>query len=257
MVNGVIAYVLAFLLTTIIHEMGHWIAGIISGTNPRIHHNYVEHLNYNISNNSKSFIALAGPFLSLLQGFYGSWRYSVRDKDTRYSLFLIWFSVLGFNNVLGYFMMGPLFQVGDIGKFYQLNDVPIYVQIILCVIAAVGLLFVANRMTKPFLRFCYDAELLITPKTRKRFSFTILMLPWMIGSVIVTLLNLPIIARVSIIYPVMSGFVFIYPWQNSATVTNIMPTRNKAITRFWVGGFILLLLLVFVFKFVLPVGIGW
>ncbi len=36
--NSTVLYVIAFLLTTIIHEFGHTIIGYIYGSNPILHH---------------------------------------------------------------------------------------------------------------------------------------------------------------------------------------------------------------------------
>jgi len=43
-INAAVLYVSAFLVTTIIHEFGHALAGMYFGSNPVWHHNYVLHL---------------------------------------------------------------------------------------------------------------------------------------------------------------------------------------------------------------------
>ena len=55
----------------------------------------------------------------------------ISQKQKLGHLFLLWFSILGFNNFLGYLMTGPLFKVGDIGKTYLLLEVPCLIQIVL------------------------------------------------------------------------------------------------------------------------------
>ena len=92
-------------------------------------------------------------------------------------------------------------------------------------------------------------------KPRKSFSFHILILPWLIGSTIITILYLPIIALVSIIYPVMSGMIFIFPWQNAETVTYISPSKTKSVGVISKVGILILIMLIIIFKGVLAEGI--
>jgi hypothetical protein len=53
----------------------------------------------------------------------------------------------------------------------------------------------------------------------------------------------------------MSGFVFIYPWQNSNRVTNIAPSESQAIGKISILAISLLLVLAIIFKFCLAPGI--
>ena len=257
-INSAIIYIIAFLLTTIIHESFHAIFGWFFGSNPIIHHNYVKHLSTeHLTLFQKSTIALAGPLISLTQGvLFGTFYFKARPKPQGLgNLFLLWFSVLGLLNFLGYLMTGFLFKQGDIGKFYLLTETPFWGQITVAVIAGLLLVFVAYKMTTPYLKFCYKKKWLINGKARKHFSLHILFLPWIVGSVIVTLLYLPIIALVSIIYPVMSGMIFIFPWQNADSVelTSISGVKELGKISYLSTG--ILLFLIIIFKFVLAPGI--
>jgi hypothetical protein len=257
-VNSAILYVLAFLLTTIIHEFLHAIIGLFFMSNPIIYHNYVEHLLIeHLTSNQKILIALAGPIISLIQGISsGAVYYKLRKKSHKLiHLFLLWFSVLGFFNFLGYAMTGFLFKNGDIGKVYTLSSTPFWIQIILAILAALILVFVAYKMTVPYLRFSYKKEWVENGKSRKNFSFRTLFLPWVIGSFVVTILYLPIIALISIIYPIMSGMIFIFPWQNAEGVREISTSTNKEIGKLSILGIGVLIILIFVFKFILASGI--
>ena len=178
---------------------------------------------------------------------------SPRQRIT--DLFLLWAAVLGFNNFLGYLMTGPFFGSGDIGKVYNLSDTPAWIQIGLAIAGAGILLFIAYKLTVPFLRFSYERAWVEDGRSRKNFSFHILILPWIIGSVIVTALYLPIIAIVSIIYPIMSGMVFIFPWQNAVNPENVKLSGNNALGKLSPIAIGLAVIRAVVFRFVLAPGI--
>jgi len=110
-------------------------------------------------------------------------------------------------------------------------------------------------MTIPYLQFSYKKEWLENAKSRKNFSFHSLFLPWVIGSLIVTILYLPIIALISIIYPIMSGMIFIFPWKNAAGAKEVRASTNQEIGKLSLLGIGVLLLLIFVFKFILVPGV--
>lgn len=254
--HSALCYVLAFMFTTIIHEFAHAYTGWLSNSHPVMHHNYVAHLTpEDLSLSQQTAIALAGPLISLIQGFFmGGWFLKTRKRGL-VQLFILWASVLGFNNFLGYVMTGPLFHAGDIGKMYELHATSVFLQISFSLLAALGLLVIANRMTRPFLEFSYKKQWVDPKKNAPRFSFIIIMIPYIIGSVIITFLYLPVINIVSIIYPIMSGMIFIYPWKNAITVKNVRLSSSEQIGNFsWII-LLIFILLILIFKLVLPAGI--
>jgi hypothetical protein len=258
-VNSAIIYVIAFILTTIIHELLHSILGSIFGSNPVLHHNFVEHVSVeHLTVNQNISIALAGPLVSLVQGILsGVVYYRVQKKSQKLiHLFLLWFSVLGFFNFLGYLMTGPLFDNGDIGRVYLMANTLISVQILLAVAASILLVLIAYKMTLPYLKFCYRKDWVVDGKSRKNFSFHILFLPWIIGSVIITILYLPVIALVSIIYPIMSGMIFIFPWQNANRIEKVNLSTTNGIGKLSVMALGFLIILALTFKLILAPGIN-
>ena len=124
-IHSAICYVMAFMFTTIVHEFAHAFSGWISHSDPIMYHNYVKHLSVEyLSNSQKIGIALAGPLISLIQGFLMGGLFFKTKERGLLQLFTIWAAVLGFNNFLGYVMTGPLFSIGDIGKAYDLIGTP-------------------------------------------------------------------------------------------------------------------------------------
>ncbi len=255
-INSTTLYVTAFLVTTILHESFHTIFGVLFDSHPILHHNYVEHLDGEALTTTQNIaIALAGPLMSLMQGIIAATVFFKMKKYGLLQMFIAWVSILGFNNFLGYLLTGPLFKVGDIGRVYYMLDTSLYLQIILALLAAVILVKITLMMSKPFLGFATRHEWILNGHSRRKFLFHIIILPWIFGSLIMTVFYLPVIAIISIIYPVMSGFVFIGPWQNGERITNVdlsVSTANEKISLKYVS---ILIVLALIFKFVLQPGI--
>lgn len=226
------------------------------GSSPVLHHNYVEHLSPGkLTTIQNVTIALAGPILSVTHGILAGIAFLKSKKYNLSTLFLLWFAILGLNNFLGYLMTGFLFQQGDIGKVFLLLDVPLSVQSVEAVLAALALLFMAYKLTRPFLKFSYNPQWVDSEQSRVNFSFHIIILPWIIGSAIVTVAYLPIQAIVSIIYPVMSGMVFIFPWQNARQIKSVPVSEEKENGKISKTAIGLLIALVLIFKLILAKGI--
>tara|TARA_R110002050_G_scaffold204327_2_gene339755 strand:+ start:66902 stop:67708 length:807 start_codon:yes stop_codon:yes gene_type:complete len=256
--NSAILYVIAFLLTTVFHELAHALTGFLLGSSPTLHHNFVSHATIiDLTLFQKTVVALAGPVISLIQGLLAGYGYyKLRKKaHTLLHLFLLWFSVLGLYNFLGYLMTGLFFKNGDIGKVYLMTQTPYWLQIGLALIATLLFTFIAYKMTRPFLQMSYKMEWLDSGANRKNFSFHVLFLPWMVGSVITTLLYLPVIAIVSIIYPISSGMIFIFPWQNADTITDVVPSSNSRIGKISTINVAFLVALMLLFRGILAPGI--
>jgi len=255
-INSTILYVIAFILTTVLHELAHALAGMLYSSQPVLHHHYVEHLSWShLSIQEQAFISLAGPLISLVQGLLVGLIYFKSTKQGLTKLFLLWLSILGIFNFLGYLMTGPIFQNGDIGKVLALFNTSVWFQILIAFIGAALLLFVAYNLTKLFLRFSYKEEWINSGKSRKNFSFYILILPWLIGSVVMTILYLPIVAVVSIIYPFTSGMVFIFPWQNARRIEKVQLSDNNNLGQFSYLAILYLVLLIIGFRLILLPGI--
>ncbi len=255
-INSAFLYVIAFLLTTILHELAHALAGLFCSSQPVLHHNYVEHLATNhLSVQQQVFIALAGPFMSLIQGVVAGFVYFKSTKQGLKKLFVLWLSILGMFNFFGYLMTGPFFQNGDLGEALALFDTPVWIQIIIALLGAGLLLFIAYKLTRPFLNFSYKKEWVNSEKLRKKFSFHILILPWLMGSAVVTFLYLPIVAVVSVIYPFTSGMVLIFPWQNARRIEDVQLAGNRGLGKVSYIALLFLFVLVLIFRLYLLPGI--
>lgn len=111
------------------------------------------------------------------------------------------------------------------------------------------------RVTAPFLGFAPRQELLVSGACRTAFNFHIILLPWLIGAATMTALHLPVIAIVSIIYPISSGMVFIFPRKNAERVKEGTASGKSSLVRPAWPLYVVLLGAVLVFRSILAPGI--
>lgn len=231
--------------------------GMICNSGPILHQNFVEHIAIDtVPINQRVVIALSGPLISLFQGLLAGIAFAKIKPAGLFRLFILWLSALGFTNFFGYLMTGPIFQNGDIGKVYLLLEIPLIYQILIALVGTGILVFIAYKLTRPFLSFCHKSEWLEIPRDRVRFAFAILIIPWVVGSVIMTILYLPVVAVVSIIYPFFSGMIFIFPWQNARRAVMMVPSRYTLPRKVSLSVVMILIVLVAIYKFVLTPGIA-
>lgn len=205
------AYAAAFLLTTLLHELAHAVAGKLLGTLPVLYNSHVEGRNEQVPTATTLAVALAGPLFSLVQGAALLAR-ARRDQGTGLrSLLLLFLAVFGLINFLGYVMTAPFFPYGDLGKAAQLLHVPL-VATGVAAAASAWLLAKLIRGTGPlFLRFV-PAAAQPDKAERGRYVRALLVWPWLLGSILITGLSWPWPTLLSLIYPPMSSLVLGAAW---------------------------------------------
>ncbi|MGV9013732.1 MAG: hypothetical protein ACOH13_14155, partial [Flavobacteriales bacterium] len=156
----------------------------------------------------------------------------------------------------GYLMTGPFFTAGDIGKVEVLLQLSMVLRIAIALVGAAALTYLAYRVTRIYLQFHTDADGLNGPVERMAFNFHIIILPWLIGASTVTLLYLPVVALVSIIYPLSSGMVFIFPWKNAKRVVDAQALGDEATLHPAWTWYAALVVAVLFFRLVLGPGIA-
>ncbi len=87
LINSTLAFISAFIMTTIIHEFGHYLSYLVFGANPTLFHNYVQSADQSLNLSAKIISALAGPFISLLQGLAFGFMVTRRKGNTASDLF--------------------------------------------------------------------------------------------------------------------------------------------------------------------------
>lgn len=204
LINSTLAFISAFIFTTIFHEIGHYIAYQLLGADPTLFHNYVQTSNDSLPANARIIAALAGPFFSLLQGvILGFILIKGRGNSARH-LFLLWLSLLGFVNFFGYLMMTPLSTMGDTGKAAELLGVALNARIAIAVLGLCALVWVIMVVAKHFGTYIPNQT---DQASRVKYVYNLMFIPIMAGSVVNALLAFPIVAILSVIYPTTSPYV--------------------------------------------------
>jgi len=204
--NSLMAYVSAFILTTIIHESGHFLAYRVLGESAVIYHNYVQVQAQNLSLQIKVIAALAGPVISLVQGIIFALIVIKRRKNNAGDLMILWLSLLGFINFFGYLMLTPLSTDGDTGKVAELLHMPYFLRITIALIGIAILIIVILRIGKYFSAFIPQGKEIVE---RRKYINSLIIFPIVAGSLINVLLALPVPVFLSIIYPATSSYVIL------------------------------------------------
>jgi hypothetical protein len=194
-------YTAAFLLTVLLHELGHALVSKALGGQPVLHHTFVENRTSPLAPRTEVAIALAGPLLSLTQGVL-CLQAAARRADTGLAaLFGLYLGLFGLLNFLGYLLTGPFVAYGDIGRAEALLQLPTWATWLVAAAAAVSLHGLVGRTGPLFLRFGPG----LARPARGRLLQALIALPWLLGSLLLTLLSWPWPTLLSVLYPPLSS----------------------------------------------------
>lgn len=188
-VSSTVLFVGAFHLTTLLHELGHFVAYLAFHTHPTLYFNRVEAAESTVSRSGLIVSALAGPFTSLAQGFLCAWWVRTRRANTNGYLFVQWLALLGFINFFGYLMLTAFSSVGDTGKVAALLGVPTWLDELVSAVGIALLIVAMIRQDRHFEDFL-DGE----PGTRDRARWinALVYFPILAGSVVNVAFAFPI-----------------------------------------------------------------
>ncbi len=200
-INSVIVVVLTSILTTILHELGHFIPAYFFGLQPELHHNFVSYDNSNVSSDKLAIIAACGPVLSLVLGTIFLFISKNITAKGYLSLFTLWMGLQGFLTFFGYLFIAPFFTYGDTGKVFAILGFPFVLVIAISVFGIAALVYFFKKQTKEF-RFYGDEELNIVQRANALILFPVL------GSLAACFLQLPVPTFLSLLAPIMMPMSF-------------------------------------------------
>jgi len=250
--NSTLAFVSAFIITTVIHEGGHFVSYFLFGAKPTLYHNYVQTLAQQLSLNVKVISGLAGPFSSLFQGIiFGLLVTGLQKSNARYLLYL-WLSLLGFINFFGYLVMTPLSTAGDTGQVAELLHLGYPIRIIIAITGFILLIFAVMKMGKYFSIFIPNES---ARKSKAKYVYHVMFFPIIIGSLFNTLLAFPVVSVLSIVYPATSPYVIMSSFSVILKSTPQQSTRSEIETGImkWL---VLLVLCALILNRLLTLGVG-
>ena len=126
--TAILLYIAAYLLTIVLHEVGHATMALALGDHPVLYNTSVQNTNQQLSSRAHVLIAAAGPLLSLLQGVVLLLLVRRGRGAGPSALFWLYMSVFGLINFFGYLMIAPLVKGGDTGQVVARLHVPAAMQ---------------------------------------------------------------------------------------------------------------------------------
>jgi len=248
LINSSLAFVSAFIITTFIHELSHYLSHLMFGADPTLFHNYVQTVDKPTSITANVVSALAGPVMSLVQGIFFAFLFLRKKNNSAINLLLLWISLLGYVNFFGYLVMTPFFTSGDTGKAAELLNLEYYIRFSIAIIGFVLLIWVISKTGKNFSNFISEDRDL---KKRSKYVYHVMFFPIIIGSIVNSILAFPAMVLLSVIYPatssyvIMSSFGVILKNSNSMNKSEIEEKINSSLFLIFVCSIILNRLLTF------------
>lgn len=214
----VVIYTLAFIVTTVLHELAHALTSALFGGQPVLHHVYVRHRL--TSGLPAAAAAAAGPLFSAVQGLLilalaravSRWRPAAR-------LFGLWLCAHGLINFSGYLLTTPFTHSGDLGKVAALLELPAAARWAIFGVGALGVLAVGAAVTRPLLQLAHGPEQVADPRGRARAIFQIAIVPWWSGAALLALVSYPASTWLPYVHDVLAGFFLFGTWRRAARLS--------------------------------------
>lgn len=227
-INSTLAFVSASVITTFVHESGHFFSYLSFGANPVLYSNYVYIAEQNIDISIRVVSAMAGPVFSLLQGLIFAFVISKNRNNTMLQLLFLWLSLKGFVNFFGYLMMTPLSTAGDTGVVAELLQIsPVY----RVLIAVTGFILVITLILRVGKRFADFIPAATEIKQKSKYVYSVMFFPIILGSLINTALAFPAPTWLSVVYPATSAYAIMSSFgailKTESTHTSKSEIENK------------------------------
>lgn len=252
LINSTLAFISAFLITTFIHEFGHFLSYLLFGANPILFHNYVQTPDQASNLHARIISTLAGPLISLIQAVVFAVIGSNKKSNTANHLFILWLSLLGFVNFFGYLVMTPFTTTGDTGKVAELLNIDFSIRLVIAFIGFAILLWIIFKVARNFTNFIpvqNDMDL------RAKYVYRLMFFPIVIGSVVNALLAFPVVTVLSIVYPATSSYVIMSSFPVILKPSNHHTTKPDFEDQI-MKSMVILLLCALVLNRFLTLGIG-
>ncbi len=252
LINSTLAFVSAFIMTTFVHEFGHFLSYEFLGAHPTLFHNYVQTQTQSLSIPAKIISAMAGPVISLIQGLVFGRIAATRKGNGISRLFVLWFSLLGFVNFFGYLVTTPFSTAGDTGKVAEMLGIGFAGKLGIALVGLVLLLWILTKVAVNFGHFIHEQNDRVL---RAKYIYRIMFFPILIGSLVKVILAFPAPAVLSILYPATSSFVIMSSFPailRSVKTQTIRPPFEDRIMK----SMIVLAVCMILWNRILTLGIG-
>lgn len=188
--NAICLYIAAYLVTIVVHEMGHAAMALALGDHPVLYNTSVTNTNQLLSNAAHVLISAAGPLVSLAQGVALLALARRRRSAGPGALFTLYLGVFGLINFLGYLMIAPLVAGGDTGQIVSRLHVPAGATWAVAVLALLVLIKAIGR-TGPLFARLLPTNVQADGAHKAASLKALILWPWLVGSVVLVALALP------------------------------------------------------------------
>lgn len=206
LVSLAVLYALAFLVTALLHELAHAVAGLLVGCHPVLHATSVEYVPADATTAQRLATAAAGPLFSLAQGLaLLPVVRRVRFRSAAVTLFVSWLCFHGLTNFAGYLFSTPFAPGADLGTIARLLKLPLPAHFALCGLGFVGLRASGSVLVGPLLRRAPDEVSTAEVPERNRYLVRAAVFPWLLGVLFALPSAFPIPHWLVAFYTVVAG----------------------------------------------------
>ena len=209
--NSILLFIITAIIELILHEGGHFIAALSLGQHATLFHNYVGYNDETATLNQRIIFAAAGPVVSLLIGFTGHLWLHKKNMNPFSRLFLWYLATAGYAGFFGYLMIAPIFTYGDTGFVLAALGSPMVLTIIIA-ITGFGMLYLAMGLLARHLVASMPGPVALDIHERRQWIRALIIFPLLIGTPLITLLNLPVPTFLSLLAPICTPFTLLYPY---------------------------------------------
>jgi len=192
-------FISSFICSTIIHESGHAFFVRINDIAGIWYHNRVDYNYQQLSSGSNALICAGGSLATLLQFlvlYPMALRY--RGENRLLRILLYWLTFWSVVQFLGYFVIGIFPIWNDISGIYMIYDVPMTVRVLVAVGSVLSFKILLTRLSV-VLTEAIPAQSFGTKD--RRIGLVYVMLPAVLSTGVITVINFPIVHVMSLMYP--------------------------------------------------------
>ena len=179
-----ILYLVAYILTVMVHEFSHAIMAKVMGIPAVVFPFYTNISRTMGSVTDKAMISIAGPFVSVIAGLICLFLFR-QAKNTSLKLFLLYAYILGVSIFLGNMFSASM--AGDFNRFFNLLGYQQWIKIIVTAVGLLGLVAFMYYVGKSFTKFTLSEKY-----SKRETIMSTIIIPWVLGTLIYIVVLLPL-----------------------------------------------------------------
>lgn len=227
-----VLYALAFLLTGLLHEWAHALAGLAVGRHPVVHATSVDYLPPGASDGQRLVSTAAGPLFSLAQGLaLAAWLPRLPTRRPAPTFFVMWMAFHGLTNFTGYLISTPVAPDADLGNIARLLHLPLVARVALAIAGFFGMRASARVLLPPLLAHAPDGLDLSDVAVRNRYLVRAAVFPWLLGVLLSLPATWPPAHWLLVVYTVAAGAGSTFVTEFSRPLTGLPARRGPFLDR--------------------------